>query len=246
MYQIDNIIAPIPVDNRIKTIVIDPGHGGKDPGAIGFSKKSYEKDITLDIALKLRDLITKNSDIKVFLTRDDDRFVSLRERTEFANEVKANLFISLHINAHTNNDVSGIEVYYLSTARTDDARATEALENAVVYHYEGGEEALKRYNDLDFILSDMAQNEHLQESHELCNIMQKSLVETTKGKDRGVKQADFYVLRGAFMPAVLVETGFISNKSEERKLVNANYQIDIANALYQSVDCFVRRLELMH
>ncbi len=246
VYQIDNIIAPIPVDNRIKTIVIDPGHGGKDPGAIGFSKKSYEKDITLDIALKLRDLITKNSDIKVFLTRDDDRFVSLRERTEFANEVKANLFISLHINAHTNNDVSGIEVYYLSTARTDDARATEALENAVVYHYEGGEEALKRYNDLDFILSDMAQNEHLQESHELCNIMQKSLVETTKGKDRGVKQADFYVLRGAFMPAVLVETGFISNKSEERKLVNANYQIDIANALYQSVDCFVRRLELMH
>ncbi len=246
IYMIDKIIAPIPLDNRIKTIVIDPGHGGKDPGAVGFSQKHYEKDITLSIALKLRDLITANSKIKVYLTRDSDKFVSLRERTEFANEVKADLFISIHINAHNDKNVSGIEVYYLSTARTDDARATEALENAVVYHYEGGEEALARYNDLDFILTDMAQNEHLQESHDLCVNLQNNLVKVSESKDRGVKQADFYVLRGAFMPAVLIESGFISNKFEERELVKPTYQQDIANALYQGVDTFVHRIELMH
>ena len=246
IYMIDKIVAPIPIDNRIKTIVIDPGHGGKDPGAVGFSQKHYEKDITLSIAQKLRDIITANTQIKVFLTRESDKFISLRERTEFANEVKADLFISIHINARDDKDVSGIEVYYLSTARTDDARATEALENAVVYHYEGGVEALARYNDLDFILTDMAQNEHLQESHDLCVTLQNNLVEVTESKDRGVKQADFYVLRGAFMPAVLLETGFISNKYEERKLVKAAYQQDIANALYQGVDTFVRRIDLMH
>lgn len=245
-YKIDEIIAPIPVDNRIKTIVIDPGHGGKDPGAIGFSNKNYEKDITLAIAQKLRDRITEKTQIKVYLTREDDRFVSLRERTEFANEVKADLFVSIHINAHNDRDVSGIEVYYLSTAKTDDARATEALENAVVYHYEGGEEALARYNDLDFILTDMAQNEHLQESHDLCVNLQNNLVEVTESKNRGVKQANFYVLRGAFMPGVLIETGFISNKYEERKLVKPVYQNQIAEALYQGVDSFVRRIELMH
>ena len=245
-YMIDKIQAPIPIDNRIKTIVIDPGHGGKDPGAIGYTGKSYEKDITLAIAQKLRDIIEKNIQIKVYLTREDDNFVSLRQRTEFANEVKADLFVSIHINAHNNKDVSGVEVYYLSTARTDDARATEALENAVVYHYEGGEEALAKYNDLDFILTDMAQNEHLQESHDLCVNLQNNLVEVTESKNRGVKQADFYVLRGAFMPAVLIETGFISNKFEERSLVRPKYQQDIANALFQGIDGFVRRIELMH
>ena len=246
IYKIDKIMAPVPIDNRIRTLVIDPGHGGKDPGAVGYSKKNYEKDITLTIAQKLRDIINENSSLKVYLTRNDDKFVSLRERTEFANDVKADLFISIHINAHTDKDVQGIEVYYLSTARTDDARATEALENAVVYHYEGGEEAIDRYNDLDFILTDMAQNEHLQESHDLCVILQNNLIETTESRDRGVKQADFYVLRGAFMPAVLIETGFISNKYEERKLVKSRYQEDIAKALYSGIDNFVRRIELMH
>ncbi|MCF7912939.1 MAG: N-acetylmuramoyl-L-alanine amidase [Candidatus Cloacimonetes bacterium] len=246
IYMIDKIQAPIPVDNRIKTIVIDPGHGGKDPGAIGYSQKSYEKDITLAIAQKLRDTIEKNMQIKVYLTRESDRFVSLRERTEFANEVKADLFVSIHINAHNNKDVSGVEVYFLSTARTDDARATEALENAVVYHYEGGTEALAKYNDLDFILTDMAQNEYLQESHDLSVNLQNNLVEVTESNNRGVKQADFYVLRGAFMPAVLIESGFISNKNEEKKLVKPRYQEEIANALFQGIDNFVRRIELMH
>ena len=245
-YKIDKITAPLPIDNRINTIVIDPGHGGKDPGAVGFSKKVFEKDITLAIAEKLKAKIEENSDIKVYLTRSGDSFVSLRERTEFANDVKADLFISVHINAHANNSVTGIEVYYLSTARTDEARATEALENAVVYHYEGGEEALDQYNDLDFILTDMAQNEHLQESHDLCVTMQNKLIEYTEGHDRGVKQADFYVLRGAFMPAILIESGFITNKKEEKKLARGSYQENIAEALYQSLDTFARKMELMH
>lgn len=246
LYQIDHIVAPIPIDNRIKTIVIDPGHGGKDPGAVGYSNKVLEKDITLSIAQKLKEKIEANTSIKVYLTRNGDSFVSLRERTEFANDVEADLFLSVHVNAHSSEEVKGIEVYYLSTARTDDARATEALENAVVYHYEGGQEAIDKYNDLDFILTDMAQNEHLQESHDLCVTVQTNLIELTEGIDRGVKQADFYVLRGAFMPAILIESGFITNKKEERKLARESYQENIVQALYQSIDSFAKRLELMH
>ncbi|MCF7919550.1 MAG: N-acetylmuramoyl-L-alanine amidase [Candidatus Cloacimonetes bacterium] len=245
-YKIDKIIAPLPDDNRINTIVLDPGHGGKDPGAIGFSGKVYEKDITLAIAEKLKAKIEAEGKIKVFLTRSSDRFVSLRERTEYANEIEADLFISIHVNAHADKDVTGIEVYYLSTARTDDARATEALENAVVYNYEGGQEALEKYNDLDFILTDMAQNEYLQESHELCVTMQNNVIAATGGVDRGVKQADFYVLRGAFMPAVLIESGFITNKKEEKKLAYEDYQEKLAQSLFSSLDSFIRKIELMH
>lgn len=246
IYKIDKIMAPVPIDNRIRSIVIDPGHGGKDPGAIGFSGKNYEKDITLSIAQQVAALIRENTNVKVYLTRQDDQFVSLRERTEFANDVGADLFISIHTNAHDNKEISGVETYFLSTAKTDDARATEALENAVVYHYEGGEEALERYNDLSFVLADMAQTEHLHESHDLCVNLQTNLVQALESKDRGVKQAGFYVLKGAFMPAVLIETGFISNKYEERKLARSSYQGKIATSIYQGVDNFIRRIELMH
>lgn len=245
-YMIDKIVAPLPIDNRIRSIVLDPGHGGKDPGAVGYSKKVFEKDITLAIAEKLKQKIEENTDIKVYLTRNGDSFVSLRERTEFANDIEADLFISIHVNAHADNEVKGAEVYYLSTARTDDARATEALENAVVYHYEGGQEALEKYNDLDFILTDMAQNEHLQESHDLCVILQNNLITNTEAHDRGVKQADFYVLRGAFMPAILIESGFVTNKKEEKKLTRGMYQDKIAHAVYESLDTFARKIELMH
>ena len=240
------IIAKIPIDDAIKRIVLDPGHGGKDPGAIGFSKKNFEKEVTLNIVKKVKEQLEKKLKIEVILTRDKDEFVSLQQRTKLANETQSDLFISIHCNAHRSAKASGIEVYYLSTAKTDDARAVEALENSVVYEYEGGAEAVKKYDDLAFILADMAQSEHLEESYRLALDLQTNLKSTTGCKDRGVKQANFYVLRGAFMPAVLIELGFISNKDEEKKLIKSSYQNKLVESICESVLDFKKRYDQMN
>ncbi len=237
-YSKGKFLVDLPTDNTIKRIVIDPGHGGKDPGAVGFSKKNYEKDVVLDIAIKLKTKLEKNLDVTVILTRSEDEFVSLQERTKMANQENADLFISLHCNAHRSSKVRGIEIYYLSTAKTDEARAVEALENSVVYDYEGGESAVKQYDDLAFILADMTQNEHLLESSELGFKLQQNTIAASQAKNRGVKQANFYVLRGAYMPAVLLELGFISNKEEEKKLINSGYQEKLVQAIFQGVSDF--------
>lgn len=234
-----------PIDNSIKTIVIDPGHGGKDPGAIGYSKKNFEKNIALIVAKKLQKKIKDNLDVKVLLARDKDEFVSLQQRTQFANQNNADLFISIHCNAHRNTKVHGIEVFYLSTAKTDEARAVEALENQVVYDYEGGEEAVKKYDDLAFILADMAQSEHLEESYHLGAKLQTEMVNRTDSRNRGVKQANFYVLRGAFMPAILLELGFLSNKAEEKKLIKSSYQDKLVDAIFEGVKDFKYRYDNM-
>ena len=239
------ILAANPIDNRLRTIVLDPGHGGKDPGAIGNSKSNFEKEIALIIVKKLKKMIEDNLNVKVLLTRDKDEFVSLQQRTQFANSNAANLFISIHCNAHRNEEVNGVEVYYLSTAKTDDARAVEALENQVVYDFEGGEEAVQRYDDLAFILADMAQSEHLEESYQLGMKLQNNLVGATESFNRGVKQANFYVLRGAFMPAVLVEVGFLSNKAEEKKLIKSSYQDELVEALFQGIKDFKYKYDQM-
>jgi N-acetylmuramoyl-L-alanine amidase len=242
----DKIInAKNPIDTSLKIIVLDPGHGGKDPGAIGFSKKNFEKDIVLSVAKKLKTMLEENLNVTVLLTREDDSFVSLQDRTKFANRNKANLFISLHCNAHSRVSAKGVEVFYLSTAKTDDARAVEALENAVVYEYEGGTEAVKRYDDLSFILADMAQNEHLKESNELAIRLQQDLVTASNLTDRGVKQANFYVLRGAFMPSVLVELGFLSNKEEEQLLINKQFQDKLITALFDGIRSFKIKYDSM-
>jgi len=237
-YSGKNLIAENPRDDSIKRIVIDPGHGGKDPGAVSTNKKNYEKNISLGVAKKLKKIISKELDCEVLITRTKDEFISLQERTQFANSKSADLFISLHCNAHERKTANGIEVYYLSTAKTDDARAVEALENSVVYDFEGGNEAVKKYDDLSFILADMAQNEHLKESSELAIKLQENLIESTNAFNRGVKQANFYVLRGTFMPAVLIELGFLSNRKEEKKLVTASYQETLANAIYEGIKNF--------
>jgi N-acetylmuramoyl-L-alanine amidase len=241
----DKLIAANPADNRLQTIVIDPGHGGKDPGAIGNSKKNYEKKIVLEIARKLKNILQENLNVNVLLTRSKDEFVSLQQRTQFANSQAADLFISIHCNAHRSSEVDGIEIYYLSTAKTDEARAVEAMENQVVYDYEGGAEAVKKYDDLAFILADMAQSEHLEESYQLGMKLQSKLISATGAKNRGVKQANFYVLRGAFMPAVLLELGFLTNKKEEKKLSNPSYQDKLVDALYQGIKDFKYQYDQM-
>jgi len=241
----DNILTVSqPPDRSFHTVVLDPGHGGKDPGAIGFSKKNYEKDIVLHISKLVKQLVEKNLNVRVLLTRDDDSFVPLQQRTAFANKNNANLFISIHCNAAHNNRSEGIEVFFLSVARTDEARAVEMMENSVVEIYEGGKDALKEYDSLALVLMDMAQAEHLSESSYLAIKLQANLVKSTGAVDRGVKQAGFYVLRGAFMPSVLVELGFISNREEERKLTDSEYQKKMAQAIYESIRGYIHSYEM--
>ncbi len=232
-----------PQDYGVHVIVLDPGHGGKDPGAIGRRLKAKEKDINLDVALKLKVLLEKELGLQVLMTRSDDSFVSLGDRTKFANDNKANLFISIHANASKSSSSKGTETYYLSTAVTSDARAVEALENQVVDLYEGGVEARSKYDGLDFILSDLSQTEHLESSNELAGNIQQNIVAGTRSYDRGVKQANFYVLRGAFMPAVLVELGFISNPEEERLLIDPDYQQRLARTIFEGIKRFKYRYD---
>lgn len=237
------LIVENPRDNRVMRIVLDPGHGGKDPGAVGKKLKAREKDINLGVALKLKQLLEQELGLQVLLTRDNDRFVSLQDRTKFANDKKADLFVSLHTNASKDSKARGLETYYLSTAQSSDARAVEALENEVVELFEGGSAAKTKYDDLNFILSDLSQTEHLESSNNLAGNIQQNLVAGTQGYDRGVKQANFYVLRGAFMPAILVEMGFISNGEEEHLLTNPEYQNRLARTIFEGIKRFKYRYD---
>lgn len=232
-----------PIDHSVQVIVIDPGHGGKDPGAVGKKLKAQEKDVNLAVSLKLKQLLEKELGVRVLMTRSDDRFVSLGDRTKFANDNKADLFISIHTNASKSTASRGMETYYLATAMTSDARAVEALENQVVELYEGGASARSRYDGLDFILSDLSQTEHLESSNELASSVQQNMIAGTKAYDRGVKQANFYVLRGAFMPSILIELGFISNPEEEQLLVNDEYQQRLARTIFEGIKRFKFRYD---
>ncbi|MBN2016997.1 MAG: N-acetylmuramoyl-L-alanine amidase [Candidatus Cloacimonetes bacterium] len=228
----------------IKTIVLDPGHGGKDPGAVGRIIGLQEKDIVLKIAKKVKNLLEQNLDVKVLLTREDDRFVSLGDRTDFANENQADIFVSIHCNAAYNTKANGSEVYYLSTAQTHEARAVEAMENEVIKFED--KESIARYSDLDFILYDMRQTEYLNESSEFSEMCQNQLVKNLTTKDNGVRQANFYVLRGAFMPAILVEIAYLSNKYEEKKLKSTDFQDKAAKAIYTSIKQFKDKYDRMN
>ena len=218
--------------NERKIIVLDPGHGGEDPGAIGkYGNK--EKDINLKIAKLLKEKLEQDGFV-VFLTREDDIFIPLVKRTEFANNKNADIFISIHCNAaeKPNGTDLGFEIYFLSETATDpDAVATEKLENEVVRFEKQTEELTK----LQKILWSMIVNEFINESSKLCSLIGNEVVARTQQIYRGVKQAGFYVLRGAQMPAVLVECGFISNPKEELKLINPQFQNLIADGIYAGI-----------
>jgi len=215
-------------------VVLDPGHGGRDPGAVGFSG-SYEKDRTLEVALLVRDLLKiRCPNLRVVMTREDDSYVSLGERTRIANRERADLFISIHCNASTNRGARGFETYFLSRARTDDARAVAALENQAARYDE--ERPVTADDPLSFLLADIAQRLYLNHSSELAGTIQRRLAAIGAGQpDRGVKQAGFYVLRGAFMPSVLVELAFISNREEERLLQELDFRYRSAEAIVAAI-----------
>ena len=212
----------------VRTIVIDPGHGGKDPGAIG-PRGTKEKDVVLKIAHKLAKELHKNLKVRVILTRYHDIFLPLAERTAIANQQKADLFISIHCNASLKSHTEGFEIYFLSEEASDEeAQAVANMENAVM----ALEEKKEQGNELSSILWSLAMNEFMNESSELCSLV-CSEVDRNLGtvESRGVKQAGFTVLRGAKMPAILVEAAFISNRSGEKRLKDGKFQ----NSLVESI-----------
>jgi N-acetylmuramoyl-L-alanine amidase len=225
--------TPTPEARVVRTVVIDPGHGGEEVGAKGLAG-SLEKDVTLSVARKLRALIVNQLGLQVFLTRDRDEDMGLDQRTAIANNYKADLFISIHSNASRARDAKGSEVYFLSYQASDDeGRRIAQLEGQAIPEAPAG-----LGTELALILWDMAQAEHLEESSSLASRIQEELAVVTGSQGRGVKQAPFRVLVGAAMPAVLVEIAFISNPEEEKLLTSDAYQSKVASALARGIARF--------
>jgi N-acetylmuramoyl-L-alanine amidase len=221
----------------LRTIVLDAGHGGHDPGAIGPGGL-MEKELVLDVTRRVTRLVEERLGIKVLLTRDSDQFIALKDRTSFANRKGADLFVSIHANAHTSSGHEGVETYFLSSEATDiTARQTAALENSVVQLEKPapGARGNGRQDLLRAILWDLAQSEFLFESSRLAEVVQDSMTQSLRIPNRGVKQAGFYVLGGAAMPAILIEIGFVTNPREERRLREARYRDDIARAIFSGI-----------
>lgn len=225
---------------QLKTIVIDPGHGGKDPGAIGC-RGTKEKDLVLSIAKYLASYLRKELKVKVLLTRETDIFVPLSERVDFANKAKADLFISIHANAHLSPKKHGFEIYFLSEKASDaEAQAVANRENAAL----NLEAPKQQQTMLNRILWSMALNEYMNESSQLCALIagrvEKQIKELT---NRGVKQANFHVLRGTKMPAILVEAAFISNPIEEKFLKKSSFQKQMASTILAGIKEYRKYLE---
>ncbi|HUJ12870.1 MAG TPA: N-acetylmuramoyl-L-alanine amidase [Thermoanaerobaculia bacterium] len=215
----------------IHTIVLDPGHGGKETGAIG-PDGLMEKDATLNLCRKLADNIETKLKTRVILTRTDDSVVPLDQRTAIANQYKADLFLSVHMNAAVVKDAHGSETYFLSLEASDElAKKAAEVENATASTppVSGG-------NDLKMILWDLAQQEYLNESSRFAQAIQEEMNRATGVQNRGVKQAPFKVLVGATMPAALVEVAFITNPEEEAKLKSAAFQDLVVNALTTAIE----------
>ena len=226
---------------NVRRIVIDPGHGGKDPGCLS-GKKTKEKDIVLKLAKTLASKIKKEMGCEVFLTRNSDAFISLEQRTAIANIKKADLFISLHINAHRSSKVWGIETYYLNMATDERSVMVAARENAT---------SEKNISDLQTILNKLMMNTKIKESSRLAHEVQKGMVSQVdkkykKPRDLGVKQAPFYVLIGADMPAILVETGFLTNSTERNKLLTSAYRESIASGICRGINSYIKSIDKVY
>jgi len=218
---------------KVRRVVIDPGHGGHDTGAIGKGG-TREKDVALSIALKVAEEL-REKDLDVVLTRSDDRFIRLEDRAKFANAEHGDLFISIHCNAAEKRTLRGIETYTLNTSADRYSIRLAARENA---------SSEKGISDLQFILADLATKANTEESTRLANHVQRSLVTDLSSKykdirDLGHKEALFYVLLGVKMPAILVETSFLSNPDEEARLKSKAYQSEVAKAIARGVEEFL-------
>lgn len=225
-------------DEGIRLIVVDAGHGGRDPGAVG-PNKIYEKNVTLPMAKVLAKALRQKMGVKVLLTRSDDRYLELRERTAYANRVGADLFISLHANASARGKAYGVETYFLNLSKNNQAAEVAARENGT---------SLKEVGNLEAILFDLMANAKINESSRLAAEVQQSMVSGLRPhysniKDLGVKQGPFHVLLGATMPSVLIETAFISHPREEKRLTSRTYQKRVASAIVKGVMHYTKSID---
>lgn len=218
---------------KIRRVVVDPGHGGHDPGAIG-TNGTREKDVVLAIGLKLAKRLKEELGLDVVMTRSTDVFLELQERTAIANQVGADLFISVHANAAPNRASAGIETYYLSLAKTEKAAQLAAKENGT---------SLEKVSLLQAVLFDLMVNYKINDSAHLAEVVQKELHHKVDArypvKSLGVKQGPFYVLVGATMPSILVETAFLSNEKEEQRLRDTQYQEATADGIMEGVRAYI-------
>ncbi len=239
------LFSPEANAQKVRKVVIDAGHGGHDPGAVG--KISKEKDITLSIALKTGKFIEENlPDVKVIYTRKTDVFVELYRRAKIANEAKADLFISIHCNANKSSTPYGAETYVMGLHRSDANLSVAQTENASIlleedYHvqYDGFDPTSPE----GYIFFSMLQNAYMDQSLGLASNVQKHFKERVNLFDRGVKQAGFLVLYKTTMPSVLIETGFISNLKEEKTLASEEGQTYIASAIYRAIKEYKQSME---
>ena len=234
----------IPDLGEIKKIVIDPGHGGDDPGAIG-PNGIQEKDIVLSVSKKLGDILTAKYGAEVIFTRDKDIFIPLNERTETANSKKADLFISIHANASPKKETRGIETYFLNWTDDKEAMKVAARENKISF-----KKMEKVQGDLQMILQDLKRKNKNEESMKLASSIQNAMVSTLKEnyskiQDLGVKYAWFYVLIGAEMPSILVEISFVSNNEEEKRLAEDEYKDKIAEAIASGINSYITQSTLI-
>ncbi len=223
----------------IRRVIIDPGHGGKDPGAIGYGGIK-EKDITLKIAKELEKVIRKKLNLETLLTRRDDRFIPLEERTAIANIKKGDIFLSIHTNASPNKRTHGVEIYYLDIAKDKESMRIAARENAL---------SSNRMGDLQAILNSLIQNSKIIESSRLAKYVHESIISNINGRHRkmrdlGVKQAPFVVLIGSQMPSILIESAFITNKYDARRLRSKKFIEDLANSISDGIKKYIEEGKL--
>ena len=239
--------SPVSIKNRfdkIRTVVIDAGHGGKDPGAIGPGGLK-EKDVTLQVSRKLGKILEKKHKLKVVYTREKDKYVSLNRRTHIANSNRSDLFISVHVNASRKRSAKGIETYFLNWTNDREAMRVAARENKISF------KKMKKVQDgTQFILQELARKNKNEESMRLAHSVQNSLVSTMKESyskidNHGVKFAMFYVLVGAEMPSILVEVSFISNRVEEKRLSTETYKNKLAEAIADGVNAYITQSTLI-
>lgn len=226
-------------------VVIDPGHGGKDPGAT--TRRSQEKKINLEVALQLGKYITeKHPDVKIVYTRDKDIFIGLKERRDIANKSKANLFISIHVNSiDKNTSASGAEVFAYGAHNTKDQLEVAMKENSVIVFEDNYQQKYQSYDNSPEALAmfTLQQHQNHLESLDFATMVQEKLVKTAKRKDRGVKQAGFHVLRFSTMPGILVELDFISNPEAEKFLTSASGQKAMARSIGEAFSAYKKNYD---
>jgi len=219
---------------KLSRVVIDAGHGGHDTGSIGPSGLA-EKEIVLDVAKRLQTLVETQLGAEVVMTRDSDTFVPLESRTQMANDEKADLFLSIHVNSSPEKTVRGVETFFLNlNTQSRDALATATRENAA---------SEKKIHELQDLLQKIVLNDKADESRELAKHVQQAMSKRgNAGSNRGVKQAPFVVLIGATMPSVLAEISFVSNPEEEKRLKTPEYRQQIAESLFQGIKSYAETL----